>query len=157
VLYLIGIDHSVQHDGCSAYHGAEFENLRREFPEFLAQTVRETGAKMIAEECNEEVLLKFAATRSVAAVVASEMNLSHLFCEPSLAERAKLGITGTGNPSDFEKREEYWLKQLRAVDKTPIIFIMGADHVHSFLGLAKTFGIGVEIVDDYYGRDYFAP
>jgi hypothetical protein len=46
---------------------------------------------------------------------------------------------------------------LRAVDKSPIIFIVGADHVRSFSDLAKSSGVQVEIVDEYYGRGYFAP
>jgi hypothetical protein len=100
---MLGSDHSVQHDGRAVYHGSEFEKLRQSFPEYLAQAVRDTGAKVIAEESNEEVLLKFSATRSVAAVVASGMNIDHLFCEPSLAERERLGIAGTGNPEDFQK------------------------------------------------------
>lgn len=147
----------MQHDGRAAYHGADFEHLRQAFPQVLAQAVRETDAKMIAEESNEEVLPKFSATQSIVAVVASKMNIGHLFCEPGLAERERLGITGTGNLSDFEKREMYWLKRLRAVDMTPIIFVLGADHVHSFSALAKSSGAPVEIVDEYCGRSYFAP
>ena len=40
MLYLIGTDHSVQHDGRAGYHGAEFERIRRLFPEFLVQTAK---------------------------------------------------------------------------------------------------------------------
>ena len=114
-------------------------------------------AKVLAEESNEDVLSKFSATQSVASTVASEIGIKHLFCEPSIAERQRLGITTTGSPADFEKREQYWLGRLKRIEEAPILFVLGADHVASFSELAKTSGLPVEVAEEYYGREYFAP
>jgi hypothetical protein len=64
------VDHSVQHDGRAGYHDSEFDRLREAFPELLSQAARKTGAKVIAEENNSEVLKKFSATKSIASAVA---------------------------------------------------------------------------------------
>jgi hypothetical protein len=157
MLYLIGTDHSVQHDGRAGYHGPEFERIGQGFPEFLVQAAKSIQAKVIAEESNEDVLSKFSATQSVASTVASGIAIKHLFCEPSIAEREQLGITTTGSPADFEKREKFWLERLKSIEEAPILFVLGADHVESFSELTKTSGLSVEVVDEYYGGEYFAP
>jgi hypothetical protein len=157
MLYLVGVDHSVQHDGCVRYKGPEFERLREEFPEFLIQIARQIDVKVIAEESHEDVLRKFSATKSVASVVASELGVKHLFCEPSIAEREQLGITSTGRREDFEKREKFWLEKLRDLKETPILFILGPNHMAGFSELAKNNGMSVEVAEEYYGRTYFSP
>ena len=157
MLYLIGVDHSVQHDGRAAYEGPEFDRLRNEFPAFLEKVARQIGATVIAEESNEDVLNKFAATNSVPSTVASELDITHMFCEPSITERQRFGIHNTGNSADFVKREHFWLSKLSALKDDAILFVLGADHVHSFLELAQKHGFSVNVVDKYYGKEYFAP
>ena len=157
MLYLIGTDHSVQHDGRARYDGEAFERIRQRFPEFIADVAKATQAKAIAEENNEEVLSKFSASQSVAAGVAAKLGIKHVFCEPSLAERKRLGITGTGDPKDFDKREKCWLEKIRTIETGPILFILGADHVAGFSSLAEASGLSVEVVEEYFGREYFAP
>ena len=157
MLYLIGVDHSVQHDGRAAYAGSKFKRLRDEFPTFLDGVAREIGATVIAEESNENVLNKFEANKSVAYTVASQMNIKHVFCEPSNSEREQLGIKSTGNPDDFRKREDFWLKKLVTLKGEKILFILGADHVESFSERAKNAGFLVNVAEEYYGKEYFAP
>jgi hypothetical protein len=157
MLYLIGVDHSVQHDGRAGYRGPEFERLRQGFSEFLVQAAQKIDAIVITEECNEEVLTKFAATKSIASTVAAELGIRHLFCEPSNAERNWIGITRTGSPADYEKREMFWLEKLMVIKETSILFILGADHVTSFSELAKNTGLSVCVAEEYYGREYFSP
>ena len=156
MLYLIGVNHSVQHDGRAVHHGQEIERLREGFAEFIVRTAQQTHAKVIAEENNQEVLEKFAATKSVAFTVAAELGIRHLFCEPSIAERKRLGISLTGSPADYEKREKYWLEKLRPIVEVPILFILGADHIASFSELAKSSGLPVSVAVEYYGRKHFA-
>ncbi len=156
MLYLIGVDHSVQHDGRTPYQDSKFKMLRDEFPTFLKKVARKVGATIIAEESNEEVLNKFGSTKSVPYIVALEMDIKHRFCEPSIAERKQVGIKSTGEPEDFEKREDFWLKKLVALKGERILFILGADHVHSFSERAKNSGFCVNVAEEYYGREYFA-
>ena len=157
MLYLIGVDHSVQHDGRAAYKGSEFKRLRDEFPTFIDGIAREIGATVIAEESNEDVLKKFEAKKSVAYTVASQMDIKHVFCEPSNSEREQLGIKSTGKPDDFQKREEFWLKKLVILTGERILFIIGAYHVQSFSERAKNAGFLVNVADEYYGKEYFPP
>jgi hypothetical protein len=156
MLYLIGVDHSVQHDGRAAYQDPEFTRLRVEFPTFLDKAARETGAKVIAEESNSDVLKKFAATKSIPYAVASEIGVRHLFCEPCVVERKQLGIIGIKNPADFRKREASWMEKLMVIEEGLVLFVLGADHVGSFSELAKNSGFSVSVIEEYYGREYFA-
>ena len=157
MLCLIGVDHSVQHDGHAGYEGSTFERLRDEFPTFLDGVARVIGATVIAEESNEDVLNKFKANKSFAYTVASQMNIKHVFCEPSISEREQLGIKCIGNPDDIRTREDFWLKKLVTLKGERILFILGADHVKSFSELAKKAGFLVDVAEEYYGKEYFAP
>ena len=157
MLYLIGVDHSVPHDARAASEGPEFDRLRNEFPAVHEKVAREIGATVIAEESNEDVLNYFAATKSIPSTVASELDIVHMFCEPCITERERLGIHNTGNPADFVKRENFWLGKLSAIKDDVILFVLGVDHVHSFLELAHKHGFSVNVVDKYYGKEYFPP
>ena len=42
-----------------------------------------------------------------------------------------------------EKRERYWLEQLRRFDKWPVLFVCGAEHVTSFRNLLEQENITV--------------
>ena len=156
MLYLIGVDHSVQHDGRTLYQDSEFKMLRDKFPTFLKRVARKVGATVIAEESSEEVLNKFQSKKSIPCTVASEMDIKHMFCDPSNAERKQLGIKSIGKPEDFEKREDFWLKKLVTLKGERILFILGADHVQSFLERAKNAGFCVNVAEEYYGKEYFA-
>ena len=155
MLYLIGVDHSVQHDGRAAYEGLEFQRLRDGFPTFLNRVAREIDATIIAEESNEDVLIKFEATMSFAFMAASQIGIRHLFCEPRILEREKLGIKNPGELHDFERREKFWLNKLIAVKDENILFVLGAYHVQSFSECAKSAQFRVMVIEEYYGREYF--
>lgn len=157
MLYLIGVDHSVQHNGRAGYQGTEFERLRKDFPLYLSQVARNFHAEVIADESNQEVLEKFSATKSVVLNVAKELGVKHVFCEPSVEERKQLRITGTGNPQDYEKREKCWLKKLTPYKNLPILFVVGAKHIESFSKLASKEGMSIHVAEGFYGREYFAP
>jgi hypothetical protein len=68
--------------------------------------------------------------------VGAESGIRHLFCESSNAERKVLGITSTGNPVGYEKREKFWLEKLRAIGEAAILFILCTNHMASFSELA---------------------
>ena len=158
MLYLIGVDHSVQHDGRPGYCGSEFERLGDEFPAFLDRVSREKGVTAIAEELSEDVLKKFGATKSVAYTVASQMNIKHMFCDPLEAEREQLDITkDLEKEIHSEKREEFWLKKLKKLKGEKIIFILGAMHFHKFPDRAKNAGFSIDVVDEFYGKEFFSP
>lgn len=155
VIFLVGVDHSVQHDGRVAYEGKEFQQLRDGFPQYLADITFKNFANAIAEESNQEVLNKFNATDSVAREVASSLNLRHLFCEASIEERERMGIKSTADPKDYELRETCWIKKMELVKENPILFVVGASHIESFANLARSRNHQIFVIDPYYGKDYF--
>lgn len=156
MLYLIGVDHSVQSDGRTEYEGEAFETLRDFFPECLAEIAKTLRATVIAEELNEDVLTKFDATHSVACTVASELGIGHKFCDPGIAKREERGITRAKTTAENDaKREEIWLEELAPLRRKRIVFVCGAKHIKSFSARAKAADFDIETIIAYYGEAYF--
>ncbi|MCZ6804409.1 MAG: hypothetical protein O7D86_10865 [Proteobacteria bacterium] len=157
MLFLIGVDHSVQHNGRAGYSGNKFNELRLGFSEHLRQLVLKHKANVLAEELNEEVLDKFNASDSTARALAKELNIEHIFCEPSITRREELGIKNIGNPDNYELRENEWLTKLTEFTDKTIVFVIGAEHIDTFSSRAIEEGYSVKILDLYYGKEYFSP
>ena len=75
MLYLVGADQKVQHDGRAGDVGRDFELLRDEFPGFLEGLAERLSVTVIAEESNEDVLTN-EATNSVPRAIASKMGIA---------------------------------------------------------------------------------
>jgi hypothetical protein len=43
-------------------------------------------------------------------------------------------------------RERYWLTQLLQLGSWPVLFVCGADHIHSFCAMLKSEGVNVDVV-----------
>ncbi|MBT8421207.1 MAG: hypothetical protein KJO08_10150, partial [Gammaproteobacteria bacterium] len=82
MIHLIGVHHSIQHNGGDLRHMPGLAALREQFRYYLISTVKTCGVSILAEELNEDVLAIFNATESSARFVAGELGISHLFCEP---------------------------------------------------------------------------
>ncbi|NNJ85467.1 MAG: hypothetical protein HKP13_11150 [Gammaproteobacteria bacterium] len=129
--------------------------LREQFRYYLISTVKACGVSVLAEELNEDVLAIFNATESSARVVAGELGISHLFCEPSFRMRASLGFTKQLQRKHHFVRERLWYDKIANYKGQRIIFICGANHVPTFAGLVRDKGQRVVILTAYYGRDFF--
>lgn len=136
------------------------------FQRFLSEACRRYGIRTVAEEMNAEALAEVKRNESIPQRVASELSLTHLFCDPDRKQRRELGLLQENdiriqqfsdpNISDDEierqicsaltRREHYWLERLQTVIQWPVLFICGADHVKSFEGILKDKGFSVECI-----------
>src|SRR5206468_12782714 len=109
------------------------------FRAFLERVCLTQGVCAVAEEMNAEALAERNCSSSIPQQLAASLNLQHRFCDPNRCERA---IRAKALLSDlpeaeissrvaesYQKREQYWLGHLRALNCWPVLFVCGADHV----------------------------
>jgi hypothetical protein len=133
-LFLFATNHNVQ---C----GLTPRDLPDETKRFCAEVrsiVRVHAISLLAEELNHEVLsitvARLTRSKSVLEGLAVGLGISHMYCEPTRAERDKTKL----EKSDLWKwRESQWLEKLTASKLTPILFVLGADHLNSFGELTR--------------------
>ncbi len=151
MIYLLGVDHQIQHDGGSMVLG------RRQaiyaFSNFIEAKAKELRITLFAEELSEDVLEMWRARKATVRSIAIHLGLRHLYCDPTRHQRRELGIH-----KDRDLREEYWLTCLNDYLYTEIIlFVCGADHLDTFhdkltrkqlqvLILPERFGIGLPLL-----------
>lgn len=150
--HLIGLNHAHQLEG---YKQGEFDTFRRYLTSFCVNG----KIDLIAEELNQETIALWKAKGSVAKTVAKSLSIEHLFCDPELQDRRRLGIFSSLEISlnlgyrralthkqsaifDAELRkgwpirEKCWLDQLGRVLFQRCAFILGAEHVDTFSAFA---------------------
>lgn len=117
----------------------------------LREPCAEFGVRATGEEMNSEALEMRGAPGTIGALAAKSLGMNHDVCDPSSADRERLGITNVGDielhaaldhwpREQFEARiaehckirEAYWLARLREADTWPVLFICGANHADSF-------------------------
>ena len=157
MLYLLGVDHSAQHDGLSSDLAAA-NKLR----ESLLMNAIEYGIQIIAEEFSEEALYEVSkGTCSTCKSVAEELGIQHLYCDPNTEQRAEYGIPTQSelvakvkkelnvkilygksqrryneeHKKTFDKKESYWLNALKPYISKKIVFVCGSSHIKSFSSL----------------------
>lgn len=159
---LVGTCHTYQLPDNSA--ASEFDKLLREL-------CVAGGVKAIAEEMNTEALAESNAHHSTGELVARALDILHRYCDPNRDQRQALGIMqenpikATAHIRGWDRRrirqeilashlarEQYWLQQIRELDRWPLLFVCGANHVGSFKKLLSTNDIRVRV-----GRRDWAP
>lgn len=153
---IVGTSHSIQ-------------IASRKLKRFLERLCENFTVSAIAEEMSDEALVENNCIASIPMQVANTLRLPYRFCDPSRAERARLGIRQENdilisafqcNLSETEvaeclaeshtKRESYWIDQLRDLNLWPVLFVCGANHVDSFCGLLRHEDIAVRVaVEDW--------
>jgi hypothetical protein len=122
------------------------------------------SAEAIAEELNEQALQEVGSDASVPQLLARELNIPHLFCDPDRTERLALGIRDENSirisafPKDLDeesvrilideswkRREEEWIRRLRGLAVSRLVFVCGADHISTFAPLATEHGFQVSV------------
>jgi hypothetical protein len=144
VVFIIGVDHIIQHNG---FGWPAKSSAIKELSEYLEKIAREFDVTIIAEEFSEESLRINHVTMSTAQIVAKRINLKHLFCDPNREERKALGI------SSDDERERIWVECLRDVIKETILFICGDSHIESFKDKLLLEGVTAEIVSQGWGSE----
>ena len=145
MIYLIGVDHVIQHGG---YLDTRKEVALREFQSYLAQVVQEKRVDMIAEEFSEVALERSNTDFSTCRKLALSLKIDHLFCDPTPEEREALKI------ETDEQREQEWLNRIRDSFRMNVLFICGSEHLQSFGRLLAANGFKVAILSDGWGYAY---
>lgn len=152
-IFLVGVNHAHQIFKASCPVGRPWE-----FLENLRQFALTTGCNALGEEMSEAALPEMGANGSVTAKLAEELGMPHMFCDPSRPEREELAIPSEAqlrmllnlgrvlnrteqNRLDWEGRkhwpvrEAFWLRKLRELGSSRVLFVLGSDHVETFTTL----------------------
>ncbi len=145
LIYLIGVNHVIQHWG---HLDSAKEVALCEFQSYLEKIVHERHIEVIAEEFSESALNLSNTETSSARNVAQALGIEHRFCDPTREERTVLNI------KDDNQREWGWLNRLQDLSRTNVLFICGSSHLQSFRQLLIENGFEVRILSDKWGYDY---
>jgi hypothetical protein len=160
VVYIVGTDHRLQTaDGRATARQIE------SFRSFLREVCQSRRVVAIAEEMCVEGVRQFSLEESICLQEAKRLGLHHRYCDPDTEERKPLNIR-TKSELEMEvffdrltradlaeevrrasaKREKIWVDRLRALNASPVLFVCGADHPHSFADEVRAAGFAAEIV-----------
>jgi len=150
MVYILGIDHLVQHN-------KEFE-LTQAFLNYLETLINTKPIEYLAEEFSIDALKISGVTRSTVKEITNKHKLIHIYSDPTLEKRDILGIRtddqikdefafksiNYNNSTEFQKklkiekakdyhiRENYWLNTIAHLRQKSGIFICGTIHIKSF-------------------------
>lgn len=172
MIYLIGVNHNIQHDG----NNCADLSLRNKFSAFLKNKIKEYGIVLLAEEFNEDCLKNSKGNIATVKSVAEESKIEHRFCEPRENERKSRNILSPNeiyskkldihsyhgsSPNlnedqqkifdrEMEKavlaRETEWFQKISDCLDRNILFVCGQDHIESFLLLLNSRQYKVKIL-----------
>ena len=164
MVYLIGINHNIQHNGVSCVT----IELQSKFIQFLKEKIKEFNIVFIAEEFNEDALNYSKGTIATVEKVAIEAKIKHRFCDPCIKERKEKNIISESELRNklvirplmrklnkeeqkilkisFLKKERLWFKCIENKINDPMIFVCGKDHIKSFKKLLNDKGRKAQIV-----------
>ena len=83
MIYLLGIDHQVQHQ--------KQAQVSMVFAFYLTKKVKELNIKFIGEEWFEDLLKENGVTTTVTQDVTTKHKIAHRFCDPNRDERRDIG------------------------------------------------------------------
>ncbi len=146
MIYLIGVDHKIQH---SANLTKRKKKLLAKFRSYLEDQIKQLEIELLAEEFSAHAVKLCNVTESTLQSIAKRIGIEHRFCDPDLDERAALGIS----KSDFDKRELEWVKRINKSSDRNVLFLCGGNHIVSFMNLLKDSGILVELISDGWGDE----
>ncbi len=131
-----------------------------EFIVALKKQCLEHNISILAEEMSPEGLSQKARQHSTCFRLAVQLNRKHKYCDPDNTARRNLGIESIQDleilrafdriseteyinrkKQAFQRREAFWLEQLREFQGGQILFILGDEHMQSFGCLLQTSGI----------------
>jgi len=140
------------------------------FQKFLTDTALDLRAGAIGEEMSDERVLACGHNAvSVAQLVAKDLQISHVFCEPDKNARKELGLRAGEEMAgyvdeiakrtdrdfvsvhreevrkQFPVREAFWLTCLQPYANNPILFVCGADHCETFWQRCTQSGLEAQI------------
>lgn len=141
--YLIGVDHRIQYTNASCV--AEWRADIKALEDYLADKAVELNVDLLAEEFNEEYIVRNHATGCTVRDAAGRVEKQHVFCEPDDAEREAKKL----NTPDL--RESFWLVRLLKSGASSILFVCGDDHLTSFSNKLNAAGFETTILSENWG------
>ncbi len=105
MIYLIGVEHIKSQWEYQNGSNIEFVSF---FTNILRRHIKGLKVTVIAEELNHECLEQQGVEISTAQKVAEEFCVKHIFCEPPVQERTKLGILSKEEISQQLHKKELW-------------------------------------------------
>jgi hypothetical protein len=157
VIYVIGVDHRLQHNGQVVPPRAGVRPLRAEFRRYLADVVARHSISVIAEELSYDLLGLLGASESTAKSIAEALKIRHEFCDLDRAARSSLGIGYPSREEHSQVRERFWYERILPYLDRKVIFICGAKHVASFERLANRKGSRTTVLTPFFAEWFFAP
>lgn len=166
MLHIVGTGHHYQF-GTGAQFGRDrcSKSDERAFAFMLRILASSVAAEVFAEELNAQALTEVGKDRSVVQALAMELSRDHMFCEPDRQERVSLGIKMENDirisafqesldedavqelvVESWRRREQEWLRRLQPLRSRTVIFICGANHIESFVPLAREYGHECQVV-----------
>ena len=145
MIYLVGVDHVIQHEG---YLDSRKKVALRKFQAYLKKIVCERDIRVIAEEFSEDALSGSHTEVSSARKVAQALGIEHRFCDPTCQERKVRKI------KTDRQREREWLNCLQDLSQRNVLFLCGSSHLQTFPKLLRKRGFEVGILSDKWGYDY---
>ncbi len=145
MVYLLGVDHQVQHNGPPMT--PDRDHATHDFCMFLKSQAKDLNISMLAEEFSEDALRISKAHVAIVKDVAHSLGLKHLFCDPTRRERVELGIN-----NDLDRREQFWLSRLEHhCNSETILLVCGAGHLESFREKLQDKGVKAKVLPDQFG------
>ena len=141
------------------------------FHDFLVLLAQKHRVNAIAEEMSIEALRNNDQIESIPFQVAQALNITHQYSDPETAEQSKLGIMNEGVVKyygkyrngwsrqeiesrieiEYRKREAVWLSKIKSLDKWPLLFICGSQHIIPFRDLLCKKGYIVHVEIENWG------
>jgi hypothetical protein len=180
MIRIIGTSHSLQVRTDAIRNGESLDATKEgveAFERYLAGVAKSVKADLIAEEASDEWVARHGPrASSVAKDVATRLGIQHLFCDPDTEQRQSIGLkvreklhNAVGKEAEetgeewndvhnaevkkqFCAREAVWLERLQgcAPHKRSVIFVCGANHVHTFKDRLRS----QQILAEIYCADY---
>lgn len=146
--FLVGVNHAHQYPGHPNANANGFSH-------FLRSQVCQHAIDILVEEMSKEALGAQRLEHSTVELLAKELGINHVYCDPDSGERATLGIPsyeelkakrGIGRAvfeDDAKKlecderalwplREGEWLRRAELLDAARPLFVIGPNHIASF-------------------------
>lgn len=139
MIYLLGIDHQVQH--------RKAIQTSKAFALYLSKQVTDLNIRFIGEEWSLDLLKENGVETTVSQDVANKYKIEHMFCDPNSEERKNIGYL---SKNDNHLREKFWLERIKERIDVNIIFICGADHLGSFNKLLADSGFSSQILSKQF-------
>jgi hypothetical protein len=156
-VYIVGTHHKNQFGPCNEFHS------------FLRAFCIRKEIRVVAEEMNNDALIKQGVKDTIPRQIARELSLAHCNCDPDESKQAELGIENGGLikikglnagltqdqiqmqiAKEDRKREPFWLEEISQLSEFPVLFVCGSNHVSSFTNLLVEATYQCFVVTDYW-------